>query len=98
MPRHRRAERFQLKGEIRVTGSKHGVVDFFFPGTGMAAQASLGLLNKVAGVVHADSQRLLVGPILDGVRAEPANGWTVAAFTTNAVVDGLKCLRTEFWL
>src|SRR5260370_13822199 len=61
----------------------------------MAAQTALGLLDKVAGVVHADSQRLLVGPILDGVRTQPANRRTVAVFATDAIVDGLKCLRAE---
>lgn len=83
--RHYGRKGIQFEDEIRVAGGNHFVVDKFFFGAEMAAEAFVGAMDNVARVVHAEAEGLFVGPVARGVRAEPCGGWAVAIFAGDPV-------------
>ena len=80
-----------------MSGSDHLVIDKFFRGAHVTAQAGVAADRHIAQIDHAEF-RLLLGrlilPTLDRVRPQPARSRTVATFATHAVVqvEGLGAL------
>jgi hypothetical protein len=99
MARHYGAEQIQLKGQIRMAGRNHLVVDGLFLGPDMAMQASMTPDCQIAQIAHAEL-RLLVSasrlPIFDGVRSKPSGGGTMAVFATYSVAD-VEGLSAHLW-
>ena len=85
VPRHRRAERFELEHEIGMAGGDHLVIHELLRGPEMAGEALVGALHDVLGVVHAALDRLVVRRVARDVIAEPARGRAVARLAAHAL-------------
>ena len=86
MARHYGREGIQLEVQIRMACGNHLMVDELLLVAQMAGEAFLASLDNVAGIVHAQLDRLIEVPIAGGMWTEPVGGRSMAIFAAHAII------------